>query len=105
MFADARLAVPLGQGLSVPRTAVIDTGTRQLVYVETAPATFTQRDVKLGGTAGDRREILEGLREGEKVVAAANFFVDSQAQLAGGSSIQWSGALEVKATPTPEGRP
>jgi multidrug efflux pump subunit AcrA (membrane-fusion protein) len=105
MFADARLAVPLGQGLSVPRTAVIDTGTRQLVYVETAPGTFTPRDVKLGGAAGDRREILEGLREGEKVVAAANFFVDSQAQLAGGSSIQWSGALEVKATPTPEGRP
>jgi Cu(I)/Ag(I) efflux system membrane fusion protein len=105
MFANARLAVPLGQVLSVPRTAVIDTGARQLVYVETAPATFTPRDVKLGGTAGDRREILEGLREGEKVVAAANFFVDSQAQLAGGSSIQWSGALEVKATPTPEGRP
>jgi multidrug efflux pump subunit AcrA (membrane-fusion protein) len=105
MFGDARLAVPLGQGLSVPRTAVIDTGTRQVVYVETAPATFTARDVKLGGAAGDRREILEGLREGEKVVAVANFFVDSQAQLAGGSSIQWSGALEVKATPTPEGRP
>jgi RND family efflux transporter MFP subunit len=106
MFADARLAVPLGERLSVPRSAVIDTGTRQVVYVETAPGTFTPRDVKLGSAAGDRREVLEGLREGEKVVAAANFFVDSQAQLAGGgSSIQWSGALEVKATPTPEGRP
>jgi membrane fusion protein, copper/silver efflux system len=105
MFADARLAVPLGQRLSVPRTAVIDTGTRQVVYVETAPATFTPRDVKLGAAAGDRRVLLDGLRVGEKVVAAANFFVDSQAQLAGGSSIQWSGALEVKATPTPEGRP
>jgi multidrug efflux pump subunit AcrA (membrane-fusion protein) len=105
MFADARLALPLGERLSVPRSAVIDTGTRQVVYVETAPGTFTPREVKLGAAAGDRREVLEGLREGEKVVGAANFFVDSQAQLTGGTSIQWSGALEVKATPTPEGRP
>jgi Cu(I)/Ag(I) efflux system membrane fusion protein len=99
MYADARLTVPLGERLSVPRNAVIDTGTRQVVFVETAPGTFAPRDVKLGSAAGDRREVLEGLREGEKVVAAANFFLDSQAQLAGGSAIQWSGALEVKVTP------
>ncbi|HEV8232614.1 MAG TPA: efflux RND transporter periplasmic adaptor subunit [Thermoanaerobaculia bacterium] len=105
MFANARLAVALGPSLSIPQTAVIDTGARQVVYVETAPGTFSPRDVKLGATAGDRRAVLEGLREGEKVVATANFFVDSQAQLAGGSSIQWSGALEVRVTPTPGGRP
>jgi RND family efflux transporter MFP subunit len=105
MFADARLAIALGPSLSIPKTAVIDTGTRQVVYVETTPGTFSPRDVKLGAAAGDRRAVLDGLREGEKVVATANFFVDSQAQLAGATSIQWSGALEVKATPTPEGRP
>lgn len=106
MFADARLTLPLGKRLAVPRTAVIDTGARQVVFVETASGTFTPRDVKLGATAGDRREVLEGLSEGEKVVAAANFFVDSQAQLAGGgSSIQWSGALEMKATPSSGSRP
>ena len=105
MFADARLTVPLGERLAVPRTAVIDTGARQVVYVETAPGTFAPRDVKLGAAAGDLREVTKGLNEGEKVVAAANFFVDSQAQLAGGSSIQWSGALEVKATPAPDAGP
>jgi RND family efflux transporter MFP subunit len=106
MFADARLALPLGERLSIPRSAVIDTGMRQVVYVETATGTFTPRDVKLGAAAGDRREVLEGLREGEMVVAAANFFVDSQAQLGGGgTSIQWSGALEVKGTPPPGRRP
>jgi RND family efflux transporter MFP subunit len=106
MFADARLALPLGERLSIPRSAVIDTGMRQVVYVETAPGTFTPRDVKLGAAAGDRREVLEGLREDEMVVAAANFFVDSQAQLGGGgTSIQWSGALEVKGTPPPGRRP
>lgn len=101
MFADARLQIPLGHRLSVPRSAVIDTGTRQVVYVETAPGTFAARDVKVGSTAKDRVEILEGLSEGEKVVSAANFFLDSQAQLSGGGSVQWSGALEVKTQPTP----
>jgi Cu(I)/Ag(I) efflux system membrane fusion protein len=105
MYAEARLAVALGPSLSVPKTAVIDTGTRQVVYVETVPGTFTPREVKLGAAAGDRRVVLAGLREGEKIVAAGNFFVDSQAQLSGGASIQWSGALEVRGTPTPGGRP
>ena len=102
MFADARLQVPIGDQLSVPRSAVIDTGTRRVVYVETAPGTFQPREVTLGGTAGDRVAVLDGLKKGEKVVAAANFFIDSQAQLAGGSSVQWSGALDVKPTPRSE---
>ncbi len=105
MFANAVIQVPLGEVLSVPRSAVIDTGARQVVYVETSPGTFMGREVKLGASAGDRREVLQGLKEGERVVAAANFFVDSQAQLAGGSSIQWSGALDVKTEPTPRSRP
>lgn len=105
MFANARLAVALGPSLSVPKSAVIDTGTRQVVYVETGAGAFTPREVKLGAAAGDHRVVLDGLREGEKVVAAGNFFVDSQAQLSGGASIQWSGTLEVRGTPTPGGRP
>ena len=103
MFADARLSVELPDRLSIPKSAAIDTGARQVVYVESSPGSFTPRAVKLGATAGDRREVLSGLREGEKVVAAANFFIDSQSQLASGTSIQWSGALEVKTTPTPQG--
>ena len=101
MFADARLQVPLGGRLSVPRSAVIDTGARQVAYVETAPGTFSARDVKVGSTAKDRVEVLEGLTEGEKVVSVANFFLDSQAQLSGGAAAQWSGAKELKAQPTP----
>lgn len=104
MFADARLQVPLENRLSVPRSAVIDTGTRRVVYVETAPGTFQPREVTLGATSGDRVAVLGGVNEGEKVVAAANFFIDSQAQLAGGSAIQWSGALDVREQPTPRSR-
>ena len=49
-----------------------------------------------------RVAILDGLEEGERVVASGNFFVASQAQHSGGQSIQWSGALDVKTTPSPE---
>ena len=105
MFANAELRIPLDNQLSVPRNAVIDTGTRRVVYVETAPGTFTPREVKLGSTAGDRVAVLDGLKEGERVVASANFFIDSQAQLAGGASVQWSGALDAKEQPTPRSRP
>ncbi len=103
MFGNAILRVPLGHTLSVLKSAVIDTGTRQIVYVETAPGSFTPREVKVGSTAGDRVQIREGLSERENVVAAASFLLDSQAQLSGGSAVQWSGA---KSVPVPvEARP
>ncbi len=99
MFADARLEIPAAPGLTIPKSALIDTGARRIVYVETAPNTFSARDVKTGDASGDRVAVLEGLAEGERVVTAANFFVDSQAQLSGGASVQYSGALDVKTTP------
>jgi multidrug efflux pump subunit AcrA (membrane-fusion protein) len=105
MFADALIRVPEAPRLVVPRAALIDTGTRRVVYVETAANTFTARNVIPGSASGDRVEILEGLKEGERVVAEGNFFIDSQAQLSGGQSIQWSGALDVKTTPTAEPKP
>ncbi len=105
MFADARLQLPIESRLSVPRSAVIDTGTRRVVYVEITPGTFQPREVTLGPTSGDRVAVLGGVKEGEKVVATANFFIDSQAQLAGGSAIQYSGALDVKGQPTPSAEP
>jgi Cu(I)/Ag(I) efflux system membrane fusion protein len=98
MFADATLEAPAAPELTIPRSALIDTGARRVVYVETAPNTFTLRDVKIGAVSEDRVAVLDGLRDGEKVVAAANFFIDSQSQLSGGASVQWSGALDVKET-------
>jgi Cu(I)/Ag(I) efflux system membrane fusion protein len=105
MFANALIRVPAAPRLVVPRSALIDTGTRRVVYVESAANTFTARNVTPGSTAGAWVEILEGLKEGERVVAQGNFFIDSQAQLSGGQSIQWSGALDVKTTPAAEPKP
>ena len=104
MYATAALKLPAADRLVVPRSALIETGTRRVVYVETAPNTFTARNVTVGAVAADRVEILDGVKEGERVVTQANFFIDAQAQLSNGQSIQWSGAREVKTSPT-EARP
>jgi Cu(I)/Ag(I) efflux system membrane fusion protein len=99
MFGDARLEIPAAPALVVPRGAVLDTGTRRVVWVEVRPNTFAARDVKTGAMSGDRVAVLEGLTEGERVVAAANFFIDSQSQLSGGVAVQYTGALDVGPTP------
>jgi Cu(I)/Ag(I) efflux system membrane fusion protein len=100
MFATAELRVDLGRGLAIPKSAVLDTGVRQVVYVQVAPGRFTGREVRLGPPAGELVQVVEGLAEGERVVTAASFLIDSQSQLATGQSIQWGGASEVK----PRGR-
>jgi len=80
----------------VPASAVLDTGARQVVYVRESATRFVGREVRLGERAGDLVEIVAGLAEGDQVVTAANFLIDSQAQLTAGQSLQWSGASEVK---------
>ncbi len=82
-------AVPI---LSVPREAVMQTGERALVYVETTPGTYRAVEVTVGPLArgeGDREwyPILAGLSDGERVVTRGNFAIDSQMQLAGKPSL------------------
>jgi multidrug efflux pump subunit AcrA (membrane-fusion protein) len=100
MFGNAIVHLPAEVRLVAPRSALIDTGTRHVVYVETAPNSFTARNVTPGTSSSDLVAILDGLKEGERVVAQGAFFIDSQSQLSGGASIQWSGALDVKPTPS-----
>ncbi|HEY0436369.1 MAG TPA: hypothetical protein VGC92_07010, partial [Phenylobacterium sp.] len=88
--------VDLGRGLAIPKSAVLDTGVRQVVYVQVGPGRFAGREVRLGPPAGDLVQVLQGLAAGEQVVTSASFLIDSQSQLATGQSIQWGGASEVK---------
>ena len=67
--------------MTVPRSAVLDSGTRQVVLVETGPGRFAPRDVTLGRRGGDRVEVLEGIAEGEQVVVSANFLIDAESNL------------------------
>jgi multidrug efflux pump subunit AcrA (membrane-fusion protein) len=73
---DARMNV-----LSLPRSAVLVTGKRVLVFVKGADGMLTPREVELGGNTDDRVEILRGVRAGETVVASATFLVDAESNL------------------------
>jgi membrane fusion protein, copper/silver efflux system len=78
----ARLApAPRDQVLTIPAAAVIDTGRRQVVYVETEPGVFEGREVVLGPRSGDRYPVLEGLSPGEAVAAEGAFLIDAETRL------------------------
>ncbi len=81
MFVKAEISSDFGEGLTVPLSAVIDTGERQIVYVRKNSGEFVQRDVRTGGETGSLLEIREGLAEGEEVVEYGIFFVDSESRL------------------------
>lgn len=67
--------------LSVPDSAVIDSGLRQMVLVQLGEGRFEARQVKLGERNDERVAVLEGLSEGERVVIAANFLLDAESNL------------------------
>jgi len=76
--------------LAIPAAAVIDTGKRQLVYVETSPHTYELRPVTIGPEGelpneGSTRwvPVISGLKPGEKVVSAGAFLIDAEAQMQG----------------------
>lgn len=83
MFTNVEIKAGLGKRLAVPDDAVLDTGTRQIVYVDKGEGYFEPREVKLGLRAEGYREVLGGLRSGEKVARSATFLIDSEAQLKG----------------------
>ena len=67
--------------LSVPRSAVLSTGERSIVFVHAANGSLVPREVSLGRTNDERVEILRGLTAGESVVASATFLVDAESNL------------------------
>jgi Cu(I)/Ag(I) efflux system membrane fusion protein len=81
MFANVELEFDLGKRLSVPKDAVMRSGTRDIVFVRPADGSFEPREVELGVELADAWEIRKGVVEGEDVLAAANFFVDSESKL------------------------
>lgn len=67
--------------VAVPNSAVIDTGDRQIVFVDKGEGRFEPRDVALGARGDDRTEITKGIEAGEKIVVSANFLLDAESNL------------------------
>jgi Cu(I)/Ag(I) efflux system membrane fusion protein len=82
MYVDAEIDTGSMQPvLAIPESAVLDTGSRQAVFVEKGQGRFEPRDVKLGHRGGGYVEVREGLTEGEPVVVSANFLIDAESNL------------------------
>jgi len=82
MFAQVELPVGTkGQVVTVPTSAVIDSGARQIVLIQQGEGRFEPREIKLGGRSDNHVEVLEGVKDGEQVVVAANFLIDAESNL------------------------
>jgi Cu(I)/Ag(I) efflux system membrane fusion protein len=82
MYVDAEIDTGSGEPvLSVPESAVMDTGSRQAVFVDKGEGRFEPREVKLGHRGGGYIEVRQGVADGEPVVVAANFLIDAESNL------------------------
>lgn len=83
MYVDAMIRTELGRKLALPDDALVDTGERKLVFIDLGNGRIEPREVQVGRDAEGYYEVLSGLKEGEKVVTAANFLIDSESKLKG----------------------
>ncbi len=74
-------APPQGMVLTVPEQAVIDTGSKKVVYIEREPGTFDGIEVQLGPESKGYFPVVKGLRAGDRVAAAGAFLVDAETRL------------------------
>ncbi|MFB3852376.1 MAG: efflux RND transporter periplasmic adaptor subunit [Vicinamibacterales bacterium] len=91
MFVNVDLSSGGDTGVVVPDSAILDTGTRSLVFVERTPGEFEARQVETGPRAEGLAVVRRGLAEGERVAVAANFLLDSESRLRNAIGIATSG--------------
>jgi membrane fusion protein, copper/silver efflux system len=82
MYVDAEIDTGTGEPvLAVPESAVMDTGSRQAVFVDRGQGRFEPREVKLGHRGSGYVEVRQGVADGEPVVVSANFLIDAESNL------------------------
>lgn len=86
MFGNALLEVRFPTILSIPTSAIIDTGTRKIVYLQTEPNKFRAVTIITGRSIDSVTEVVSGLKEGQRVVAESTFLIDSEAKIRFGSN-------------------
>ncbi len=94
MLVDVELPVEVGPALFVPKEAVLDSGTRRIVFVEQGEGVFVPRPVRTGRRVGERVEIVGGLMEGETVVTSGNFLLDSESRMRAAGAAAAGAALD-----------
>jgi len=107
MYSDVLLVGQAQRLLAIPKEAVVDTGTRTLVFVQVAPGRFEPRAITLGREMDAYFEVLSGLTAGEEVVSEGNYMVDSESRIRGnalGAGIGGSmPGMDMGPSTTPQG--
>lgn len=80
-YANVEIPVETDEGAIIPDSAILDTGVRQVVYVNTGEGRFEPRLIKVGIRSDGRAQILSGVASGERVAVKANFLLDSESRL------------------------
>lgn len=88
MYGNVTLQTDAVTTLVVPKEAVLETGLRQLVFMDRGQGRYESVSVKLGRRSQDAVEVVEGLKEGDRIVTSANFLLDAESKLASASSMQ-----------------
>lgn len=81
MYVDVQMQSDLGDFLSVPREAIMDSGLRKIVFLSLNDGHFKPLEVKTGVSTEEYSQVLEGLKEGDIVVVSGNFLIDSESKL------------------------
>ncbi len=112
MYATVNLATPGRSVLSVPSSAILRTGERDVVFMDAGKGTLMPMEVSIGSTTGGYTEILSGLTAGARVVTSAQFLLDSESNLgdvmkgmigqgSAGRAASGSGAADMPGMPMP----
>jgi len=81
MYGIVDLTIPIGFVLALPEAAVIDTGTKKIVFIEKGPGLYTPVEVELGAKGGGYYQVLKGLNENDLVVTSSQFLMDSESRI------------------------
>lgn len=81
MFVNVTLEIPMGRQLVVPASAVFQSGTRQITFVDHGQGYLEPREIVTGPQVGDEFIVQKGVKPGERIVTSANFLIDSESQL------------------------
>jgi hypothetical protein len=105
MFIQVSLQTPIGnQAVTVPRSAVLDTGKEKVVYVAKEDGVFEKRPIETSAITDDYYAVTRGIQPGERVVTHGNFLIDSQTRLSGSMTGLFGGskAFGTDAASTPQ---
>jgi RND family efflux transporter MFP subunit len=106
MYGRVTLQIPLGEQTVIPAGGVLRTGTRNVAFIDRSGGYLTPTEVELGPRAGDDLVVIKGLQPGQRIVASANFLIDSESQLqaAAGNFVPPSAGISATGVEPSEGR-